>query len=77
MAFYTVDRSHGVIKTCRLSRLTNSAFVYEPKCPGMGGGGGGGCYVSANEYSCAHEAHIYFEDPTQYLTYDRNRILSR
>jgi hypothetical protein len=27
----------GVIKRCRLSWLTNSAFVYEPKC---GGGGG-------------------------------------
>ncbi len=27
--------------------MTNSAFVYEPKC--WGGGGGGGCGVSAND----------------------------
>ncbi len=44
--------------------LTNSALVYVPKC-----GGGGGCGVSDNEYSCAHGAHINFEDPTPYLTY--------
>jgi hypothetical protein len=37
----------GVIMRCRLSLLTNSAIVYEPKC------GGGGCGVSANEYNCA------------------------
>jgi hypothetical protein len=30
----------GVTKRCRLSLLTNSALVYEPKCRGMGGGGG-------------------------------------
>jgi hypothetical protein len=28
----------GVTKRCRLSWLTNSALVYEPKCGGMGGG---------------------------------------
>ncbi len=28
----------GVTRRCRLSRLTNSVLVYEPKC---GGGGGG------------------------------------
>ncbi len=33
----------GVRKRCRLSWLTNSALVYEPKRG-----------VSANEYSCAH-----------------------
>jgi hypothetical protein len=31
--------------------------------------GGGGCRVSANEYSCAHEAQISIGDPTPYLTY--------
>jgi hypothetical protein len=31
----------GVIKRCRLSLLTNSDIVYEPKCGWMGGGGGG------------------------------------
>jgi hypothetical protein len=42
-----------------------SALVYERKC----GGGGEGCGVSANEYSCAHEAQINFVDLTPYLTY--------
>ncbi len=42
----------GVTKICRLSWLNNSALVCEPKC------GGGGCWISANEYSCAHGAHI-------------------
>jgi hypothetical protein len=44
-------------KRCRLSWLTNSALVYEPKC-------GGGCGISANEYSCAHGAQINFRDLT-------------
>ncbi len=48
----------------RLSWLTNSALVYEPKC-----GGRGSCGVSANEYSCTHGAQISFWDPTPYLTY--------
>ncbi len=30
----------GVTKRRRLSWLTNSALVYEPKCGGIGGGGG-------------------------------------
>ncbi len=30
----------GVTMRCRLSWLTNSALVYEPKCGGRGGGGG-------------------------------------
>ncbi len=47
----------GVTKTCRLSWLTNSTLVYEPKC-----GGGGSCLVSANEYSCTHGAQINFGD---------------
>jgi hypothetical protein len=51
-----VDFVQGVIKRCRLSWLTNSALVYEPKC------GRGGCGVSANEYSCAHGAQIKFGD---------------
>jgi hypothetical protein len=29
----------GVTKRCRLSWLTNSALVYEPKCGAEGGGG--------------------------------------
>jgi hypothetical protein len=43
---HLVTQSQGFTKRCRLSWLTNSALVYEPKC-------GGG--VSANEYSCAQE----------------------
>jgi hypothetical protein len=43
-----------------------SALVYEPKCVGRGGGG---CGVSANEYSCGHEAQKNCRDLTPYLTY--------
>jgi hypothetical protein len=32
----TVLISQGVTKRCRLSWLTNSAFVYQPKCEGRG-----------------------------------------
>ncbi len=53
----------GVTKRCRLSWLTNSALVFEPKC----GRGGGGCGVSANEYSCAHRAQINLGDLTPHL----------
>ncbi len=55
----------GVTKRCRLSWLTNSALVCEPKC----GGEGGCCGVSANDYSCAHGAQINFKVLTPYLTY--------
>jgi hypothetical protein len=34
------------------------------------GGDAGCCGVSANEYSCAHEAQINFGDLIPYLTYD-------
>jgi hypothetical protein len=34
-----ICRYQGVTKRCRLSWLTNSALVYEPKCGGRGGGG--------------------------------------
>ncbi len=54
----------GVTKRCRLSWLTNSTLVYEPKC----GGESWSCGVSANEYSCAHGAQINFGDLTPYLT---------
>ncbi len=52
----------GVTKISRLSWLTNSALVYEPKRGGVGGG-------LANEYSCAHGAQLNFGDLTPYLTY--------
>jgi hypothetical protein len=73
----------GVTKRCRLSWLTNSALVYEPKMPktaprtlflsfavyNLRGEGVGGCGVSANEYSCANGAQINFEHLTPYLIY--------
>jgi hypothetical protein len=62
-------KTQGVTERCRLSWLTNSALVYEPKC--VERGKGGGCGVSANEYSCAHGAQIKFVDITPYLTYGK------
>jgi hypothetical protein len=53
----------GVTKRCRLSLLTDSAFVYESKCGG-GGGGGVAAGVSANEYSCEH-----------HVTWNPNKLL--
>jgi hypothetical protein len=58
-------RDTGVAKRCRLSWLTNSALIYMSPNAGEGGS----CGVSANEYSCAHGAHINFEDLTPHLTY--------
>jgi hypothetical protein len=55
----------GITKRCRLSWLTKSSLVYEPKC-GLWGGDFG---VSTNEYSCTHGAQTYFGDLTPYLTY--------
>ncbi len=48
-----------------LGRPKYRALVYEAKWRG-----GGSCGVSANEYSCAHEAQINFGDLSLYLTYD-------
>jgi hypothetical protein len=58
-------QGQGVTKRCRLSWLTNSALVYEPKC----WEGGGGCGVSANDYRCAHGAQVNFGDLNPYSTY--------
>ena len=44
-----VGEEQGVTKRCRLSWLTNSALVYEPKC----GGRGGVCGASAQPMSTA------------------------
>jgi hypothetical protein len=38
--YMTVVPYQGVTKRCRLSWLTNSALIYEPKCGGSGGGAG-------------------------------------
>jgi hypothetical protein len=48
-----------VTKICRLSWLTDSALVYEPKC---GGRGVGVCGVSANEYNCTQEVKQTLEN---------------
>ncbi len=66
MHLLTKYYNQGVKKRCRLSFLTNSALVYEPKCRGRREG----CGVSANEHSCVHGAQINFGDLTPYLTYD-------
>ncbi len=60
--------NQGLTKRCRLSWLTISALIYEPKC----GGRGGGCWVSANEHSCAHGAQKNFGDVTPCLSYGIN-----
>jgi len=59
----TVVKNQRVTKRYGLSWLTNSAFVYEPKC---GVGRVAVCGVSANEYSCAQ---INLGDLTPNLTY--------
>jgi hypothetical protein len=46
-----VGTRQGVTKRCRLSLLTNCAFVIRVQ---MRAGGGGSCGVLANECSCAH-----------------------
>ncbi len=50
----------GVTNKCRLSWLTKSVLVCDPKYRGS--------WVSANEYSWAHGAQINFGDLTPYLT---------
>ncbi len=47
-----IERGDGVTEGCRLSWLTNSALVYEPKCGGEGGG------VPANDYTAVHKMHM-------------------
>jgi hypothetical protein len=57
-----IAQDQGVTKRCRLSWLTDSAFVYEPKCGGRGGSCGGSQPMSTG-------AKINFGDLTPYLTY--------
>ncbi len=63
---FFMTQEQGVTKKCRLSWLTNSALVYEPKWGERGWvarsriwaqmkGEGVSCGVSANEYSCTQE----------------------
>ncbi len=59
----------GLTERCRLSWLTNSALIYEPKCEGEGGGGVAGPQPMSTTSSCAHGAQINFGDLTPYLTY--------
>ncbi len=56
----------GVTKRCRLSWLTNSALVYEPKC----GGGGGGVAGSQPMSTAVHmEPKNFLEISLHILTY--------
>jgi hypothetical protein len=56
--------TQGATKRCRLSWLTNSALVYEPKC------GERGELRGLKPMSTAYKgAQINFEDLTPYLTY--------
>ncbi len=64
-----VPCNQGVRKRCRLSWLTNSALVYEPKC-GERGGGLWGLSQSVQLYT---EAQINFGDLSPYLPYTWNR----
>jgi hypothetical protein len=52
----------GVTKKCRISRLSKSTLVYEPKCKGAGLQQGFSQRVQAN-------VQINFGDLTPYLTY--------
>jgi len=52
--------TRGFRNWCRLSWMTNSALLYEPKC----GGRGEVAESSANEYSCKPGAQINFGDIT-------------
>ncbi len=65
-----VPWNQGVIMSCRLSWLTNSALVYEPKCGERGGGGLWGLSQSVQLYT---GAQINFGDLSPYLTYAWNR----
>ncbi len=53
----------GLTKRCRLSLLTNSVLVYEPKCRGA---------LSTAVNIAWHGAQINFGDPPPYLTYGHN-----
>ncbi len=62
----------GVTKRCRLSWLTNSALVREPKC----GGWGVRLRGLSQWESCAHGGQINCEYLTPYLTYDLRYSMS-
>jgi hypothetical protein len=61
---YKVRCSQGITKICRLSWLTNSALVYEPKC---GSGGGGGVAGSQPMSTVVQGTQINFRNLTSYL----------
>jgi hypothetical protein len=63
----TVCTTQEVTKRCRLSWLTNSALVYEPKCRGRGLGGELWCLSQWIQLYTG--AQINFGDLIPYLTY--------
>jgi hypothetical protein len=64
------SKDQGVAKRCRLSLLTNSAFVYEPKGGGRGGVAGSQPMSTVQLYT---GAQINFGDLTPHLTYGKDR----
>ncbi len=67
---YPAYSTRGVTNRCRLSWLTNSALVYEPKCGGQGMRG----LSQWVRPGCTHGAQINFGDLTPYLTYDSTSL---
>ncbi len=71
----------GVTKRCRLSWLTNSALVYEPKCGGKGGGVAGSplCKWNKNKLwrstSIFNLCCVYFRPAPLSSTYLRKTML--
>ncbi len=68
LEFYNNLWGQGVTKRCCLSWLTNSAFVSESKCGGMGRTAGSQP-ISTSMQVTWHGAQINFGDLTPYLTY--------
>jgi hypothetical protein len=69
---FHLPSKQGATNRCRLSWLTNSALVYEPKCGGRGVVAGSQSLSKA--VNNAHGAQINFGDLTPYLTYASQRL---
>jgi hypothetical protein len=68
-ASWKVLLTQGDTKRCRLSLLTSSALVYEPKCGRRGWGLLGLSQTQQMGTAVHKEPKIYFGDLTPYLTY--------
>ncbi len=74
---YKVSGAQGDTKRCRLSLLTISALVYEPKCGGMCEGVAGSQPMSTAVHITWHGAQIDFWVQPPYLTYAGAHVLDR